>query len=35
VTYDWDHLAGEVVQHMCGSVEPFYPVACWNRSIKE
>jgi hypothetical protein len=30
-----DYLGGEVVQHICGSVEPFYPVASQNRSLKK
>jgi hypothetical protein len=30
-----DHLGGEVVQQICGGVEPFYPVASWNRSLKK
>jgi hypothetical protein len=30
-----DRLGGEVVQHICGGVEPFYPVASWNRSLNE
>jgi hypothetical protein len=29
-----DCLCGEVVQYMCGSVEPFYLVASWNKSLK-
>jgi hypothetical protein len=30
-----DCLCGEVVQYMCGSVEPFYLVASWNKSLKK
>jgi hypothetical protein len=30
-----DRLGGEVVQQICGGVEPFYPVASWNRSLKK
>jgi hypothetical protein len=30
-----DHLSGEAVQQICGGVEPFYPVAIQNRSMKE
>jgi hypothetical protein len=30
-----DHLGGKVVQQICGGVEPFYPVASRNRSLKE
>jgi hypothetical protein len=30
-----DRLGGEAVQQICGSVEPFYPVARRNRSLKE
>jgi hypothetical protein len=30
-----DHLGREVVQHICDSVDPFYPVASQNRSLKE
>jgi hypothetical protein len=30
-----DHLSGEVVQQICGGVEPFYPVASWKRSLKK
>jgi hypothetical protein len=29
-----DRLGGEAVQQICGSVEPFYPVASRNRSLK-
>jgi hypothetical protein len=29
-----DCLGGEVVQQICGGVEPFYPVASRNRSLK-
>jgi hypothetical protein len=29
-----DHLGGEAIQQICGGVEPFYPVASWNRSLK-
>jgi hypothetical protein len=29
-----DRLGGEVVQQICGGVEPFYPVVSWNRSLK-
>jgi hypothetical protein len=28
-------FGGEAVQQICGGVEPFYPVASWNRSLKE
>jgi hypothetical protein len=30
-----DHYGGEVVQQICGGVEPFYPVAYRNRSMKK
>jgi hypothetical protein len=30
-----DRLHGEVVQQICGGVEPFYPVESQNRSLKE
>jgi hypothetical protein len=30
-----DRLGGEAVQHICGGVEPFYPVASQNRSLKK
>jgi hypothetical protein len=30
-----DRLSGEAVQQICGGVEPFYPVASRNRSLKE
>jgi hypothetical protein len=30
-----DRLAGKMVQQICGSVEPFYPVASQERSLKE
>jgi hypothetical protein len=30
-----DCLGGEAVQQICGGVEPFYPVASWNRRLKE
>jgi hypothetical protein len=30
-----DHLGGEVIQQICGGVEPFYPVASRNRSLKK
>jgi hypothetical protein len=30
-----DRLGGEAVQQICGGVEPFYPVASRNRSLKE
>jgi hypothetical protein len=30
-----DRLGGEVVQQICVGVEPFYPVASWNRSLNE
>ena len=30
-----DHLGGEVIQQICGGVEPFYPVASQNRSLKK
>jgi hypothetical protein len=30
-----DRLGGEAVQQICGSVEPFYPVASRNRSLKK
>jgi hypothetical protein len=30
-----DHFAGKTVQQICGSVEPFYPVASRERSMKE
>jgi hypothetical protein len=29
-----DRLGGEMVQHIYGGVEPFYPVASQNRSLK-
>jgi hypothetical protein len=29
------HLGGEAVQLICGVVEPFYPIASRNRSLKE
>jgi hypothetical protein len=29
-----DHLGGEMVQQICGSVEPFYPVVSRNRSLR-
>jgi hypothetical protein len=29
-----DHLGGEAVHQICGGVEPFYPIASWNRSRK-
>jgi hypothetical protein len=30
-----DRLGGEVDQQICGGVEPFYPVASRNRSLKK
>jgi hypothetical protein len=30
-----DSLNWEVVQQICGSVDPFYPVASQNRSLKK
>jgi hypothetical protein len=30
-----NRLGGEAVQQICGGVEPFYPVASQNRSLKE
>jgi hypothetical protein len=30
-----DHLGGEVVQQICGNVEPFYPVASQDRSLQK
>jgi hypothetical protein len=30
-----DRLGGETVQQICGSVEPFYPVASRNRRLKK
>jgi hypothetical protein len=30
-----DCLGGEAVQQICGSVEPFYLVAIWNKSLKK
>jgi hypothetical protein len=30
-----DRLGAEVVQQICGSVEPFYQAASQNRSLKE
>jgi hypothetical protein len=30
-----DHLSGEVVQQICGGVEPFYPIESQNRSLKK
>jgi dihydrofolate reductase len=30
-----DHFIGKTVQQICGSVEPFYPVASQERSLKE
>jgi hypothetical protein len=30
-----DRLDGEAVQQICGGVEPFYPVASRNRSLKK
>jgi hypothetical protein len=30
-----NHLDGEVIQQICGGVEPFYPVVSWNRSLKK
>jgi hypothetical protein len=30
-----DRLGGEAVQQICGGVEPFYPVASRNRSLKK
>jgi hypothetical protein len=30
-----NHLGGEVVQQICGGVEPFYQVASLNRSLKK
>jgi hypothetical protein len=30
-----DHFAGKMVQQICGSVEPFYPVASRKRTLKE
>jgi hypothetical protein len=30
-----DRLGGEAVQHICGGVELFYPVASHNRSLKK
>jgi hypothetical protein len=30
-----DRLGGEMIQQICGGVEPFYPVANRNRSMKE
>jgi hypothetical protein len=29
-----DRIGGEVIQQICGGVEPFYPVASRNRSLK-
>jgi hypothetical protein len=29
-----DRLGREVIQQICGGVEPFYPVASRNRSLK-
>jgi hypothetical protein len=29
-----DRLGGEVIQQICGGVEPFYPVASLNRILK-
>jgi hypothetical protein len=30
-----NRLGGEAVQQICGGVEPFYPVASQNRSLKK
>jgi hypothetical protein len=30
-----NRLGGETVQQICGGVEPFYPVASRNRSLKK
>jgi hypothetical protein len=30
-----DRLGGEAVQQICGGVEPFYPVASQNKSLKK
>jgi hypothetical protein len=30
-----DRLGGEAIQQICGDVEPFYPVASRNRSLKK
>jgi hypothetical protein len=30
-----DHLVWEAVQQICGGVEPIYPVASRNRSLKK
>jgi hypothetical protein len=30
-----DHFAGKMVQQICGSVEPFYPVVSRKRSLEE
>jgi hypothetical protein len=30
-----DRLGGEAVQQICGGVEPFYPLASRNRSLKK
>jgi hypothetical protein len=30
-----DRLGGEAVEQICGSVEPFYPVARRNKSLKK
>jgi hypothetical protein len=30
-----DRLGGEAVQHICGNVEPFYPVMSQNRNLKK
>jgi hypothetical protein len=30
-----DRFAGKTVQQICNSVEPFYPVASQERSLKE
>jgi hypothetical protein len=32
---DADRLGGEAVQQICDGVEPFYPVASRNRSLKK
>jgi hypothetical protein len=30
-----DHLAGNMVEQICGSVKPIYPVVTWKISLKE
>jgi hypothetical protein len=30
-----DRPGGEAVQQICGGVEPFYPIASQNRSLKK